>query len=59
MFNPSVDRMEYVAAVSNGLGYCETVEELLNVEAPPCAPTCLAAALRDAGLASAKSLELH
>src|ERR1700679_3678273 len=23
------------AAVSNGLGYCETVEKLLNVEAPP------------------------
>src|SRR6201988_4768761 len=35
MFNPSVDRMDYVAAVSNGLGYCEAVEKLLNVEAPP------------------------
>src|SRR5579863_3167720 len=35
MFNPYVDRMDYVAAVSNGLGYCETVEKLLNVEAPP------------------------
>jgi NADH-quinone oxidoreductase subunit D len=35
MFNPYVDRMDYVAAVSNGLGYCETVETLLNVEAPP------------------------
>src|SRR5258706_14402807 len=34
MFNPYVDRMDYVAAVSNGLGYCETVEKLLNVEAP-------------------------
>jgi NADH-quinone oxidoreductase subunit D len=27
--------MDYVAAVSNGLGYCEAVEKLLNVEAPP------------------------
>jgi NADH-quinone oxidoreductase subunit D len=27
--------MDYVAAVSNGLGYCETVEKLLSVEAPP------------------------
>src|SRR6266513_2410760 len=35
MFNPYVDRMDYVAAVSNGLGYCESVEKLLNVEAPP------------------------
>jgi NADH-quinone oxidoreductase subunit D len=35
MFNPYVDRMDYVAAVSNGLGYCETVEKLLNTEAPP------------------------
>ncbi len=34
MFNPYVDRMDYVAAVSNGLGYCETVEKLLQVEAP-------------------------
>ncbi|HEY4930320.1 MAG TPA: NADH-quinone oxidoreductase subunit D [Terriglobales bacterium] len=34
MFNPYVDRMDYVAAVSNGLGYCETVEKLLSVEAP-------------------------
>src|SRR5262244_2128653 len=30
-----VDRMDYVAAVSNGLGYCEAVEKLLSVEAPP------------------------
>src|SRR5439155_1220 len=30
MFNPYVDRMDYVAAVSNGLGYCEAVEKLLN-----------------------------
>jgi NADH-quinone oxidoreductase subunit D len=35
MFNPYVDRMDYVAAVSNGLGYCEAVEKLLNTEAPP------------------------
>jgi NADH-quinone oxidoreductase subunit D len=35
MFNPYVDRMDYVAAVSNGLGYCEAVERLMNVEAPP------------------------
>ena len=35
MFNPYVDRMDYVAAVSNGLGYCEAVEKLLNVDAPP------------------------
>ena len=35
MFNPYVDRMDYVAAVSNGLGYCEAVEKLLNMEAPP------------------------
>ena len=34
-FAPYVDRMDYVAAVSNGLGYCETVEKLLSVEAPP------------------------
>ena len=35
MFNPYVDRMDYVAAISNGLGYCLAVEKLLNVEAPP------------------------
>jgi len=34
MFNPYVDRMDYVSAVSNALGYCEAVEKLLNVEAP-------------------------
>ena len=33
-FAPYVDRMDYVAAVSNGLGYCEAVEKLLVVEAP-------------------------
>jgi NADH-quinone oxidoreductase subunit D len=35
MFNPYVDRMDYVAAISNGLGYCEAIEKLLNIEAPP------------------------
>jgi len=35
MFAPYVDRMDYVASVSNGLGYCLAVEKLLNVEAPP------------------------
>jgi NADH-quinone oxidoreductase subunit D len=34
-FAPYVDRMDYVAAVSNGLGYCQAVETLINVEAPP------------------------
>src|SRR3569832_287498 len=34
-FNPYVDRMDYVAAVSNGLGYCEAVEKLIDVQAPP------------------------
>ncbi len=34
MFNPYVDRMDYVAAVSNSLGYCETVEKLINAEVP-------------------------
>src|SRR6202163_629824 len=33
-FAPYVDRMDYVAAVSNGLGYCETVEKQLGTEAP-------------------------
>jgi len=34
-FAPYVDRIDYVAAVSNGLGYCEAVEKLLVAEAPP------------------------
>jgi NADH-quinone oxidoreductase subunit D len=34
MFAPYVDRMDYIAAVSNGLGYCLAVEKLLNVEVP-------------------------
>jgi NADH-quinone oxidoreductase subunit D len=35
MFVPYVDRMDYVAAVSNGLGYCLAIEKLAGVEAPP------------------------
>lgn len=34
MFAPYVDRMDYIAAVSNGLGYCLAVEKLISVEAP-------------------------
>jgi NADH-quinone oxidoreductase subunit D len=34
-FNPYVDRMDYISAVSNGLGYCLAIEKLLNAEAPP------------------------
>jgi NADH-quinone oxidoreductase subunit D len=34
-FAPYVDRMDYVAAVSNGLGYCEAIEKLMAAEAPP------------------------
>jgi NADH-quinone oxidoreductase subunit D len=39
MFVPYVDRMDYVAAVSNGLGYCLAVETLIGVVAPPRAQT--------------------
>jgi NADH-quinone oxidoreductase subunit D len=35
MFAPYVDRMDYIAAVSNGLGYCLAVEQLISVQAPP------------------------
>lgn len=35
MFVPYVDRMDYVAAVSNGLGFCLAVEKLISAEAPP------------------------
>src|SRR5207247_8718841 len=35
MFNPYVDRMDYVAAVSNGLGYCLAIGKLLHVEGQP------------------------
>jgi NADH-quinone oxidoreductase subunit D len=34
-FAPYVDRMDYIAAVSNGLGYCLAVEKLIEVPAPP------------------------
>jgi NADH-quinone oxidoreductase subunit D len=34
-FAPYVDRMDYVAAVTNGMGYCEAVEKLMGVELPP------------------------
>ncbi|MEN6536138.1 MAG: NADH-quinone oxidoreductase subunit D [Bryobacteraceae bacterium] len=34
MFAPYVDRMDYVSAVSNGLGYCLAVEKLLSLEVP-------------------------
>jgi NADH-quinone oxidoreductase subunit D len=33
-FAPYVDRLDYVAAVSNGLGYCLAVEKLIGVEIP-------------------------
>ena len=29
------DRIDYVAAATNNLGYCETVEKLMSVEVPP------------------------
>ena len=35
MFAPYVDRMDYISAVSNGLGYCLAVERLIAVEPPP------------------------
>jgi NADH-quinone oxidoreductase subunit D len=35
MFAPYVDRMDYISAVSNGLGYCLAVEKLLGAVAPP------------------------
>src|SRR2546427_9819594 len=34
-FVPTLDRMDYIAAVSNCLGFCEAVEKLLSVTAPP------------------------
>ncbi|MBN8729761.1 MAG: NADH-quinone oxidoreductase subunit D [Acidobacteria bacterium] len=35
MFAPYVDRMDYVASISNGLGYVLAVEKLINVETTP------------------------
>jgi NADH-quinone oxidoreductase subunit D len=35
MFVPYVDRMDYIAAVSNGLGFCLAIEKLISVQAPP------------------------
>src|SRR6184192_1317217 len=34
-FVPTLDRMDYIAAVSNCLGYCETIEKMLGITAPP------------------------
>lgn len=34
-FLPTLDRMDYIAAVSNCLGFCEAIEKMLEVEAPP------------------------
>ena len=34
MFAPYVDRMDYVAAVSNALGYCHAVETMAGIEVP-------------------------
>ncbi|MBZ5537345.1 MAG: NADH-quinone oxidoreductase subunit D [Acidobacteriia bacterium] len=34
-YGPILDRMDYVASVSNNLGYCEAVEKLLGVQIPP------------------------
>ncbi len=39
MFAPYVDRMDYISAVSNGLGYCLAVEQLGGYVAPPRAQT--------------------
>jgi NADH-quinone oxidoreductase subunit D len=35
MIEPLTDRLDYVAAISENLGYCGAVERLLNVEVPP------------------------
>jgi NADH-quinone oxidoreductase subunit D len=34
-FVPTLDRMDYIAAVSNCVGFCETIEKMLGVTAPP------------------------
>ncbi|HEX4999102.1 MAG TPA: NADH-quinone oxidoreductase subunit D [Terriglobia bacterium] len=33
-FVPTLDRMDYIAAVSNCVGYCETIEKLLGATVP-------------------------
>jgi NADH-quinone oxidoreductase subunit D len=35
MIEPLTDRLDYVAAISENLGYCGAVERLLNIEVPP------------------------
>src|SRR6185436_8191752 len=35
MVPPHLDRTDYIAAVSNVLGYCEAIEKMLAVEVPP------------------------
>jgi NADH-quinone oxidoreductase subunit D len=35
MIEPLTDRLDYVAAISENLGYCGAVEKLLNVRVPP------------------------
>ena len=35
MIEPLTDRLDYVAAISENLGWCGAVERLLNVEPPP------------------------
>jgi NADH-quinone oxidoreductase subunit D len=32
---PTTDRMDYLAPMSNNLGYCLAVEKLMNIEVPP------------------------
>lgn len=32
---PTTDRLDYVAAISNNLAYCEAVEKLYGIKAPP------------------------
>ena len=34
-FVPTLDRMDYIAAVSNCLGFCEAIEKMLGITAPP------------------------
>jgi NADH-quinone oxidoreductase subunit D len=36
------DRMDYLSAMSNNMGYCLAVEKLLGVEIPARAPRCSA-----------------